>query len=439
MVNAQTRDVRAALRRGCGMMDGATGAARNGRRADVIGTRRTTQSADLTDVRMTNLAVVLRYVRTHAPCSRADIAASTGLNKATVSSLVSDLLERRLLRETGMAENRIGRPAAMLTLESRPYAAVGLEVAADQITAVAVDIAGERLLSWRRAFPGLRAAPGRAEAAVAALAGRVVTKLTGDGHRVLGLTVGVPGLVGADGRVRFATHLGWSDLDLRAALLKTLRQPEYDVVVDNDANLAALAEYRSGVGAGTPDLVCLLGGVGVGAGIIADGRLVRGARGFAGQIGHLQLDPGGPLCRCGRRGCLEAFAGLPALVRRALPGDDDPVTDYAPELERMIARARSGDHIVLGTLKDAGRRLGQAVSVLADLVDPRVVVLGGAFATLSPWLLPAAEAELSTRALPAGEAGTRIVVSKLEPGSAAAGGAALVLDRLEAGHLPVSA
>ena len=127
---------------------------------------------------------------------------------------------------------------------------------------------------------------------------------------------------------------------------------------------------------------------------------------------------------------------MPALVRRTLPGNDEPVTDYAPELERITARARSGDRIVLGTLKETGRRLGQAVSVVADLVDPRVVVLGGAFATLSPWLLPAAEAELSTRALIVSEAGTRIVVSKLEPGSAAAGGAALALDRLEAGHLP---
>jgi len=404
----------------------------------VIGTRRTAQSADLTDVRMTNLAVVLRYVRTHAPCSRADIAGATGLNKATVSSLVSDLLERNLLRETGLAENRIGRPATMLTLQGRPYAAVGLEIAADQLAAVAVDLTGERLLSWRRAFPGLDGAPGRAEAAVAALAGRVVTKLTGQGHRILGLTVAAPGLVNADGRVRFAPHLGWSDLDLRAALLKTLHHPEYDVVVDNNANLAALAEYRGGVRAGTPDLVCLIGGVGVGAGIIADGRLVRGARGFAGQIGHLQLDPAGPLCRCGRHGCLEAYAGLPALVRAATPSPDEPITDYAPEIERISALASSGDHVVLGALTEAGRRLGHAISVLTDLLDPQVVVLGGVFAQLSAWLLPAAEAEAKSRALAVGDTPGQIVVSTLEPGSAAAGGAALALDRLENGHLPAA-
>ncbi len=405
--------------------------------ADVIGVRGTAEPADLTDVRTTNLAVVLRYVRAHAPCSRADIAASTGLNKATVSSLVADLVERRLLRETGLAGNRIGRPAAMLVLESRPYAAVGLEVGADHLAAVAIDLTGERLLSWRRAFPGLSASAGRAEAAVAALAGRVVAKLTAQDRRILGLTVAVPGLVTAAGGVRFAPHLGWSDLDLRAALTKALRRPAFDIVVDNDANLAALAEHRSGPHAGTPDLVTLLGGVGIGAGIIADGRLVRGGQGFAGQIGHLQLDPAGPLCRCGRRGCLEAYAGLPALIRAALPDAeaDGAVTDFAPELERITALARSGDERAVRALADGGSRLGHAVSVLTDLLDPRVVVLGGAFATLSPWLLPAVEAEVKARAVAPGDTG-RVVAATPEGGSAAAGGAALALDRLEAGHLP---
>jgi predicted NBD/HSP70 family sugar kinase len=407
----------------------------------VIGTSGTAQPADLTDVRTTNLAVVLRYVRTHAPCSRADIAASTGLNKATVSSLVADLLDRRLLRETGMAENRIGRPAAMLTLESRPYAAVGIEVAADHLAAVAVDLGGERLLSWRRSFPGLGATPGRAEAAVASLAARVTGKLTGQGRRILGLTVAVPGAVTATGGVRFAPHLRWSDMELRPALLKALRQPGHEVVVDNDANLAALAEHRAGPYAGTPDLVALIGGVGVGAGIIAGGRLVSGDRGLAGQIGHLQLDPDGPLCRCGRRGCLEAYAGLPALIRGALPdaGTGGPVTDYAPEIDRLTALAGAGDDVTVATLTEAGRRLGHAVSVLADLLDPRVVVLGGTLATLAPWLLPAAEAEVKTRAVAqtpgVGEAG-RVVVSTLGDGAVAAGGAALVLDRLESGELP---
>src|SRR5262252_315786 len=112
------------------------------------------QPVGFTDVRATNLAVVLGYVRAHAPCSRADIAAATGLNKATVSSLVGELIGRRLLRETGLTERRIGRPATMIVLDGSPYAALGLSVSADHITVVAMDLAGEQLLSWRRAFAG---------------------------------------------------------------------------------------------------------------------------------------------------------------------------------------------------------------------------------------------------------------------------------------------
>ncbi|MEV0732521.1 ROK family transcriptional regulator [Polymorphospora sp. NPDC050346] len=401
----------------------------------MIGTRGAAQAADLTDVRTTNLTVVLRYVRAHAPCSRADIAASTGLNKATVSSLVTDLLDRRLLRETGLVANRIGRPATMLTLESRPYAAVGIEVAADHMTAVAIDLAGERLLSWRRASP-LTGPPGKAVAAVAALAGRVVGKVTGQGRQILGLTVAVPGLVAADDTVRFAPHVGWPELDLRAQLVKALRRPAYDVAVDNDANLAALAEQRDGGYADIPDLVHLLGGVGVGAGIIVDGRPLRGGHGRAGQIGHLQLDPAGPECGCGRRGCLDAYVGLPALVRRALPdtGADGPVVDYAPEIERIVALAGAGDATVTGALAEAGRRLGHAVATLADLLDPRVVLLGGSFVPLAPWLLPAAEAEVRARV--STPDACRVAVSTLGAGAAAVGGAARALDRVEAGHLP---
>ncbi|MEV6492033.1 ROK family transcriptional regulator [Actinoplanes sp. NPDC051633] len=408
----------------------------------VIEGRGTGQPTDLTDVRSANLAVVLRHVRTHTPCSRADIAAHTGLNKATVSSLVTELLDRRLLRETGPAGNRIGRPASLLTLQGRPFAAVGIEVGADHLAAVAVDLTGERVLSWRRAFPGLGASAGRAESAVAALAGRVAAKLTADRRRILGLTVAVPGAVTAEGAVRFAPHLGWSDLDLRPALTRVLRHPDYEIAVENDADLAAVAEHRSGPQAGAPDLIVLLGGAGVGAGVIAGGRLVRGDRGLAGQVGHLQLDPAGPLCRCGRHGCLEAYAGLPALVRAALPDTlaDGPITDYAPELDRMVAQAGAGDPVAMRALAEAGRRLGHAVSVLSDLLDPRAIVLGGTFAALAPWLLPAVEAEMKGRALvSAADSSTadgQVRASTLEPGAVAAGGAALALERLESGYLP---
>ncbi len=376
----------------------------------MIGTREATGPADLMDVRAANLALVLRHVRAHAPCSRADIATATGLNKATVSSLVTDLIDRRLLRESGLLGSRIGRPATMLTLEGRPYAAIGIEIAADHVNAVAVDFTGSRLLTWRRAAPGPDTPPGRTVAAVAALAARVVGKVTGQGRTVLGLTLGVP-----DGVME----------GLAAQVNRSLHDPAFEVTVASAATLAALAEQRDG--AGRADLVHLHGGIGVTAGIIADGRPLRGARGLAGAVGHLVVDPDGAECACGRRGCLDLDLGLPGLVRNVL-GEGAAPADWGAAVERIVALAHTGDAAAVAALTAAGARLGVAVRTLADVLDPEVVLLGGVLHPLAPWLVPAATARLDGRPV--------VAPSTVEPNAVALGGAALALARLEAGELP---
>lgn len=400
----------------------------------MIGRHGGPQPADLGDVRATNLAVVLRCLRMDAPCSRADIAATTGLNKATVSSLVTDLIERRLVREVGMTENRIGRPAMMLVLDGSPYAAIGLEVNADYLTAVALDLAGERLLTWRRANTRAAGNPGQAIASVAALAKRAVARMHGEQRRVLGLTVAVPGLVDAEGVVEFAPSLGWRQVDLRKSLLGALNEPGYPLLVENDANLAVLAEQR--FGGRTGDLVYLTGGAGIGAGIVSDGRLVRGHRGFAGEFGHLPIDPDGPLCVCGRRGCLESVAGLGALIRSALPEAAVAPSEFGPHVDEIHRLARGGDPRALGALAAVGGHLGHGVSMLANLLNPEFVVLGGYFTGLAPWLIGDAERELRARSVAPDSGGTRIIASALDLSAAAAGGAAQVLDAIDNGVLP---
>ncbi|MFY1702287.1 ROK family transcriptional regulator [Micromonospora sp. WMMA1923] len=392
------------------------------------------QPTELGDVRMANRAVVLRHVRVHAPCSRADIAAHTGLNKATVSSLVTELIEGRLVRETGLTEHRIGRPATMLVLDGEPYAALGMEIGGDELTVVAIDLAGTRLLTWRRAFAAPAAAPGDTVRALAALARRALNRVTGQGRTVLGLTVGVPGLVDAAGRVELSTALRWRGVDLAGELRAALGDPEYVVGVDNEANLAALAEHRHGAYAGTGHLVHLTGGTGVGAGIICAGRLLRGGRGLAGELGHLPLAAEGPWCACGRSGCVEAWVGLPAVIARVLPDSvaDGPVTDFLPELDRVETLARQGDPAVLAQLAGIGRHLGHAVSMVANLVDPEVVVVGGHFATLGAWLLPTARQELADRAV----GGCRLAASVLGAQATALGGATAALAAIESGRLP---
>jgi predicted NBD/HSP70 family sugar kinase len=391
------------------------------------------QPVDFTDVRATNLALVLAFVRANAPCSRADIAASTGLNKATVSSLVAELMERRLVREIGRTENRLGRPATMFVLDGAAYAAVGLEVNTDHLTVVAIDLAGERLLSWRRAFAGRSTPPAKAVATVAALVRKAVAKVQSEERRVLGVTVGVAGLVDSGGVVRFAPNLGWTDVALQEALVKALETPDFPVTVENEANLAAQAEYRYGPHLDVANMIYIAGHAGLGAGIIADGRLLRGGAGYSGEVGHVVVDPRGPACACGRRGCLEAVAGIGALVRRV---GGDETGDLEAEIEDLVRGARAREAAVLDALKKTGRLLGQGLSVLSNVLNPQLIVLGGYFVSLAPWITSVVEEELLERTAAPEAGGCRIAISALGHGAAATGGAASVLDKVDAGHLP---
>jgi predicted NBD/HSP70 family sugar kinase len=392
-----------------------------------------TQTADHTDIRATNLAAVLGYLRREAPCSRAAIAAGTGLNKATVTSIVGELLERRLVRETQQTQNHVGRPATLLVLDGSAYATIGLEVGARGLTALGCDAAGEQVLRWHRAGPGVDAGPAKTIAAVVALARRAITTVQSSGRQVLGITVGVPGLVNRDGAVVLAAGLGWSDVPLRAELAAALGRPDIPVTVDNDASLGVLAEHLYGPYAGTANLIQLTGDTGVGAGIIADGRPLAGHLGYVGEIGHLRLVPDGPACGCGRRGCLEALASLPAILEQVDGSIDD---DPQHQLETLIRRADAQDAAVTKVLTEAGTHLGHGIAALVNLLNPEVVLLGGAYALLAEHLSPAIDKALREASIAPDAGGCTIAASAFPHTATPLGATAHALTPLTRGRLP---
>ncbi len=317
--------------------------------------------------------------------------------------------------------------------QPKNFAAVGVSITADEVCVVAVDLAGAQLLSSRREFAGGPTAA--AIAAVAAQAKRALMWLLDDRRQILGLSVGVAGLVDAAGAVPFGANLDWYNVAVRDMLTRALGEPDFPIVVDNSANLAMLAEHRYGPYAEKSDVVFLTGGTGLGAGIIAGGRLLRGGAGFAGEIGHLTLSPGGPLCSCGRHGCFEETAGVAALVRRL--GSGSQGTELELEVEAVIRRARAQEPTVLAALHDMGRYIGIGVSVLANLLNPQVVILGGYYVSLAPWIIPVAHEVLTTAAVAPNGGGVQIVASTFGHEVAATGGAARILELVETGHIPV--
>ncbi|GAA0402040.1 transcriptional regulator [Acrocarpospora corrugata] len=393
--------------------------------------------SDQATIRRANLSLVLRQVSGSGPCSRSAVAAETGLNKNTVTSLVGELQARALVKEIGPRHaGAVGRPSLALVLDGAGVGALGVEVNVDYIAAYATDLAGRVLADRRVGFDALGRDPGRSIDKLAQVIGRTVADIGRLGVALAGITVAVPGLVDTStGTVVVAPNLGWRLVPLADRLRCAAIAPDVPITVDNDANLAALAEYRCGVALGTANLIYLTGEVGVGCGIISGGRLLNGADGFAGEVGHIRVDPAGERCGCGRIGCWETKVGLAALVRMAAPdhayGVGPPVVrDPEERLAEMEQQRAAGDPRVDAAITEVGRWLGVGAATLVNLFNPRVIVLGGYFAQLADRIIPVAQTELDQLSMRDAADRCRLTASDLGFGAASRGAAHVVIERV---------
>ncbi|MEO3859369.1 ROK family transcriptional regulator [Acrocarpospora sp. B8E8] len=390
--------------------------------------------ADQATIRRSNLSLVLRHVSESGPCSRSAAAVETGLNKTTITSLVGELQARGLVKEIGpQRAGSVGRPSLALVLDGSQVGALGVEVNVDYIAAFATDLAGRVLADRRISFDAMGNDPGRSLDKLAQVIGKTVADLGRLGVALAGITVAVPGLIDtATGTVVIAPNLGWHQVPVADRLRSAA--PDVPITIDNDANLAALAEYRSGVAMGTPNLVYLTGEVGVGCGIISGGRLLNGADGFAGEAGHIMVDPAGERCGCGRIGCWETKVGLAALVRMATPdhayGVGQVVRDPEERLAEMEQRRAEGDPRVDPAIAEVGRWLGRGAAMLINLFNPRVVVLGGYFAQLADRIIPVAQTELDRLGMTAATDRCGFAASDLGFGAASRGGVHVIIERV---------
>ncbi|GAA1009959.1 ROK family transcriptional regulator [Acrocarpospora pleiomorpha] len=388
-------------------------------------------------LRRANLSLVLRHLRDEGSCSRSDVADATGLHRATVSSLMAELIERGLVRELGTARaGAIGRPRRDVALDGSHVGALGLEINVDYIAVHGIDLGGRVLVERRIGFDAMGEGPDRSLVELGRVARKAIAEMRRAGAAPGGIVVAVPGLVDiGPGVVTLAPNLGWDDLPLAERFRAELGGFRAPVGVDNDANLSALAEYTSGVAAGTPDMVYLTGEVGVGGGIMVGGRLLRGADGFSGEVGHLPVNPAGRRCGCGRTGCWETKVGLAALVRAVTPDrayGQGAAASPDPEVRvKEISRAlAAGEPRTLAAVAEVGRWLGLGGSILVNLFNPRVIVIGGYFARLAERLIPPAQAELERLVVAGPAARCRFLASNLGFGAASRGAASMVVDHI---------
>lgn len=377
-------------------------------------------------MRRANLALVLGAVARLGAASRAQLSESTGLTRAAVGRLAGELIDARLVRERGASlDGRVGRPGTPLVVNDRGPCGLGLEIGTGHLGACVVDLRHQVRVRIRQPAVGRGREPRATLGSLAELAGAALAQAAGHGLEPAGIAVAVPGLVAQSGVLTHAPNLGWRDVDVAAELRPLLPLPlrGLPAEVENEANLGALAELWHG--AAGRDFVHVSAQAGIGGALVAGGTLLRGRRGFAGELGHMPVHPDGPPCPCGSTGCLERYAGEEAVLRAS--GLPDAAGD---RVSLLAAEAAAGRAEVLRALRDAGRALGIALAGAVNLVDPEKVVLGGAYAQLAAWLTPGMQAELSARVRirpwdPAG-----LVVSALRGEGPVTGAATSVVQRV---------
>jgi predicted NBD/HSP70 family sugar kinase len=382
-------------------------------------------------LRSHNLALVLQHIAANEPVTRARIAQATSLTKATVSSLVDDLVSARLVTELGPeARGEVGRPGSALALNRSGFVGVGLEVNVDYVAVCVTDLVGRVRYLRTRPRDNRGQPPARVLGRAVRMTRTAMQAAEAEGLTVAGLAVAVPGLVETgQGLLHVAPNLEWVDVPVAEVLEGRFAPHDPPVIVDNEANLGALGELWFGGHDGLDDFVHISGEIGVGGGIVVGGELFRGASGFAGEVGHVTVQPDGPRCRCGGRGCLEQVAGQEAMLRAAgLTGAaGTSIGQPRGPVAELVARARAGEPRTLQAIDSAGHALGIGVAAIVNVVDPGAVVLGGLYASLEPWLRKPLLEELRERVISQSWAPVRVLASRLGPDAAVRGAAGAVV------------
>lgn len=377
-------------------------------------------------VRRANLSAIVRALHDLGPLSRSELVARTGLTRSAIWGLVGELVAEGLaVEEPAKRLGTPGRPSPRVRLVPDAAVVLAMEIAVDSLAVAVVGLGGLVLEMVRADTSRSHLAPDEIVEALVRLA-RTVRGARPPTDRLVGIGVAVAGVVRrSDGLVFMAPNLGWRSVALGERLARAF--PEgVAISIANEADLGALAEHRRGVAIGESDALFIFGEVGVGGGVIVDGRALTGVAGYGGEVGHFPINPDGAACRCGSVGCWETEIGEDALLVRA----GRPAGGGRGEVDAVVREAAMGSPVALAALDEIGRWLGVGLAGFVNVFNPGCVVLGGIFGRAFPYLRPAVERELRARALAAANALVRVVPAALEVGAPLIGAAELAFESL---------
>jgi len=332
-----------------------------------------------------NRTFVVNTILKYEPISRTKIAELTELSLSTVSNIVASLIEKGLVQETGEDKSKGGRKPIMLELNPRIGLAIGIKIGLDGIVAALVNLKGTVLYQISRSIPAKKDKKNVIKSVVEVIRNLVKEARIDFGH-VIGCGIGVSGLVDSScGALIYSAILGWKNIQFKKLLEKEFNIP---VFVDKDVNALALGERRYGAARGINNFVCITIGTGIGAGIILNGEIYHGNSGGAGELGHTIIDKNGPLCYCGKHGCLETFSSESFIIKEAkkalIKGEKTLIKNLLNNndldnlsVSTIIEAAYKGDTIAKNIFEQAGKNLGIGISNFINIVDPEMILMEG--------------------------------------------------------------
>lgn len=348
-------------------------------------------------IRALNRSILLNTIKNDGPIGRAELARQTGLSPATVTAITAELIEDDLVFEKAPGDSSGGRRPILLALNPHGGYVIGVKLTEQQAIGALTDL--EATVLERAVLPLPDRSPESAVNVIAALAYDLLQRGGAVPHKLLGIGLGMAGIVDFEqGVLRHSPFFDWPETPLCAQVQARLRVPAF---MDNDVNTLTMAEKWFGQGQGVDDFLTITVGRGIGLGIVVGGRFYRGAGGGAGEFGHTVMVPDGPLCECGKRGCLEAFVGDPGLLRAAQEAyEAGTLPRPAADIEELLSWARQGQPAAVEIYRQAGQVLGRGIANLINLLNPGLIILGGEGVRAGELLFAPMRAEIELYGMP---------------------------------------
>ncbi|MCM3600462.1 ROK family transcriptional regulator [Robertmurraya korlensis] len=324
-------------------------------------------------VKKNNKALVLQLIMEKEPISRADIAQVSGLNKATVSSLVNELLAADLVYESGPGESSGGRRPVILHFNKIAGYSIGIDIGVNYVLCVLTDLKGNIVIERNQA---VHKTPYAATIEIVKeMIHSLIAEMPSSRYGIVGIGVGVPGIVNKEGSVLLAPNLGWKNTQIKKDLEDLFHVP---VIVENEANAGAFGEQQFGIGQDYQNIIYISAGIGIGVGIILNKELYQGKNGFSGEMGHMIIDINGKPCNCGSKGCWEAYASEQALLEKA--------GENRNSLENLIQLASSEDKNAQNLFEEIGAYLGYGINNIINTFNPDQVIIGNRLSMAKEWI-----------------------------------------------------